>query len=424
MPVSTERLARFDRTLSRLLGLAGVLMVGYWWLVEYFERPGERVDAWLWGHALLALLFVALAAAPARFLTWRVLDALWLLIPALGVALQLTAFIASSDIGHSPDAEIWETTWMLTAVYLCLLALRCPGPGTASMERQLVRVNAFAAVLALTPALGFWLGHHHVPPIMLVLTVVQFMNVTYVMVFVLYRSRMVAHFALQERWERRARDATAAEARIRGERAQARHAHDHVLGALNGIALFGRQDAVALPPDVVSMAERALHLLDAQTSDSGDDLVAVEARRAIVDQARSLGVTDVTVNVATATPAGAPVVNLAADAVHAMREAMAEAIRNSNRHAPGHHVCVTGRIGAGTIEVSITDDGPGFEPESVPADRLGVKESVLRRMRDVPGGDARIDSAPGRGTSVLLHWEVPPHRADGRSAGPSVGEIA
>ncbi|CAN7170458.1 ATP-binding protein [Microbacterium sp. LjRoot45] len=415
MPVSTARLAVFDRTLSRLLGLAGALMVSYWWLVEHFERSGERVDAWLWGHACLALLFVVLAAAPSRLLTPRALDTLWLSIPVVGVGLQVTAFVAAPDTDYPVGAEIWETTWMLTAVYLCLLALRCPSPGAASLERQLIRVNVFAAVLALTPAFGFWLGHHRVPPVMLVLTVVQFMNVTFVMIFVLFRSRMIAHFALQERWERRARRATAAEARIREERAQARRAHDHVLGALNGVALFGREDAVALPPDIVSMAERALLLLDAQALGEETGLVAVEARRSIVDAACSLGVTDVAVDVESDPTVGAAKESVAAEAVQAAREAMAEAIRNSNRHAPGHSVRVAGRIGAGTIEIRITDDGPGFSIGRVPEDRLGIRASILRRMRDVPGGDALIDSAPGRGTSVLLRWEDPSLRGGVRS---------
>ena len=36
-----------------------------------------------------------------------------------------------------------------------------------------------------------------------------------------------------------------------------------------------------------------------------------------------------------------------------------------------------------------------------PAERLGFKESVVNRLREV-GGDAKLFSAPGSGTTVVL----------------------
>jgi multisubunit Na+/H+ antiporter MnhC subunit len=57
--------------------------------------------------------------------------------------------------------------------------------------------------------------------------------------------------------------------------------------------------------------------------------------------------------------------------------------------------------GAEALTVMITDQGRGFDPESVPADRLGLRMSVQHRLAAV-GGSARIWSAPGEGTSVLL----------------------
>lgn len=404
MPVSTERLARFDRTLSRLLGLGGIWILGYWALVEHLERQGDRLQWWLWGHGILALLFFVLIAAPPRLLTPRVLNAMWLLTPAVGVALQLTAFVAAPEKEYPPGAEVWETTWMMSGIYLCQLALRCPGPGAASMERQLVRGNLFAAVLALTPATGFWLGHHFLPPVMLVLTVVQFTNVAFVMVFVLYRSRMVAHFALQERWERRARHAAAAEARTREERAQARRVHDDVLGTLNSIALFGHDAGGALPPDLLSMASGASALLVGRSAIPQMTLNVTEARKSIVDMAESLGVPDV--DIVCDAGDSASTNGISADALRAVRAAMGEAIRNSRRHAASRRVRVSGRLGSASIDVCIDDDGPGFLLDDVPVDRLGVRSSILQRMRDVPGGDAVVTSAPGRGTHVRLSWNV------------------
>jgi signal transduction histidine kinase len=51
--------------------------------------------------------------------------------------------------------------------------------------------------------------------------------------------------------------------------------------------------------------------------------------------------------------------------------------------------------------VFVRDRGPGFEPAEVPADRRGVRESILGRM-ERHGGRAVIHTAPGAGTEIEL----------------------
>ena len=53
------------------------------------------------------------------------------------------------------------------------------------------------------------------------------------------------------------------------------------------------------------------------------------------------------------------------------------------------------------IEAFVRDRGPGFEPAAVPADRRGVRESIVGRMERV-GGRAEVRSIPGVGTEVSL----------------------
>jgi signal transduction histidine kinase len=53
------------------------------------------------------------------------------------------------------------------------------------------------------------------------------------------------------------------------------------------------------------------------------------------------------------------------------------------------------------LEAYVRDRGPGFDPETVPADRRGVRESIVGRMRR-NGGDATISSVSGTGTEVSL----------------------
>jgi signal transduction histidine kinase len=54
--------------------------------------------------------------------------------------------------------------------------------------------------------------------------------------------------------------------------------------------------------------------------------------------------------------------------------------------------------------VFVRDRGPGFDPDSVPADRRGVRESVVGRMAR-HGGSAVITSSPTSGTEVELLLE-------------------
>jgi signal transduction histidine kinase len=57
-----------------------------------------------------------------------------------------------------------------------------------------------------------------------------------------------------------------------------------------------------------------------------------------------------------------------------------------------------------TVRAMVTDSGRGFDVGSIGEGRLGFSESIVARLRDV-GGNARLFSSPGSGTTVVL--EVP-----------------
>ncbi|MNJ00073.1 hypothetical protein D3C73_1593180 [compost metagenome] len=51
----------------------------------------------------------------------------------------------------------------------------------------------------------------------------------------------------------------------------------------------------------------------------------------------------------------------------------------------------------------MSDAGPGFDVESIGADRLGIRASILARMAGVAGtAEIRSDE---HGTIVVLGWE-------------------
>jgi signal transduction histidine kinase len=93
--------------------------------------------------------------------------------------------------------------------------------------------------------------------------------------------------------------------------------------------------------------------------------------------------------------------------VTALVGATAEALENVHRHAGTGTARLVLRSGPGlvadAVEVTVADDGPGFDPAAVGPHRFGLAWSVRDRMQAV-GGLATVESAPGRGTVVRLRW--------------------
>ncbi len=84
--------------------------------------------------------------------------------------------------------------------------------------------------------------------------------------------------------------------------------------------------------------------------------------------------------------------------VAAAREALTNAAKFA---ADGGPVRLYAEIENGGARVYVDDRGPGFNPDKLPADRRGVRESIIGRMRR-HGGRAEIHSRRGRGTEIEL----------------------
>jgi signal transduction histidine kinase len=82
-----------------------------------------------------------------------------------------------------------------------------------------------------------------------------------------------------------------------------------------------------------------------------------------------------------------------------------EAMVNAAKHSGADQVDVYAEMGAATAEVFVRDRGRGFDETTVPDDRLGVRNSILARMRR-HGGTADIRTRPGEGTEVRLCMET------------------
>jgi signal transduction histidine kinase len=88
-----------------------------------------------------------------------------------------------------------------------------------------------------------------------------------------------------------------------------------------------------------------------------------------------------------------------------------EALNNVVKHARATTASVRLAGGAGLTELTITDDGCGFDPAAVSRDHIGILTMQERAAGVGAGFD--IDTSAGRGTVVRLTW---PGGARGRTA--------
>ena len=95
---------------------------------------------------------------------------------------------------------------------------------------------------------------------------------------------------------------------------------------------------------------------------------------------------------------------LPSDVLDAFLLSLAECLENVRRHSGVTQAHVTITDDATTVRAMVTDSGVGFNLDGIDDDKFGFRESVIGRLREV-GGNARLFSSPGSGTTVVL--EVP-----------------
>jgi phage shock protein PspC (stress-responsive transcriptional regulator) len=87
----------------------------------------------------------------------------------------------------------------------------------------------------------------------------------------------------------------------------------------------------------------------------------------------------------------------------ALVAAAREALVNAAKFAGGP-LSLYAEVDEERVHVYVRDRGPGFDPEAVPPDRRGLRESIVGRM-ERHGGRALVHSVPGQGTEVELEME-------------------
>ncbi|MFF4020492.1 GAF domain-containing sensor histidine kinase [Streptomyces sp. NPDC001843] len=206
----------------------------------------------------------------------------------------------------------------------------------------------------------------------------------------------------------RSRELTIAEERSR----LAHELHDAVSQKLFSLRLTA-QAAAALVDRDPARAKGELQQVAALAAEAADELRAavVELRPAALDEDGLVATLRTQIQVldrahtARVTFAAHGFRALPAAQEEAMLRVAQEALHNALRHSGAEHVDVTvARCGHGAV-LRVTDDGRGFDPQTV---RRAGRHLGLVSMRDRAsgaGGRLTVESAPGKGTTIEM--EVP-----------------
>lgn len=89
----------------------------------------------------------------------------------------------------------------------------------------------------------------------------------------------------------------------------------------------------------------------------------------------------------------------------AMYRVAQETLNNIMKHARARRVDITLRQAVEGVELRITDDGVGFDPDGVPADHFGLR--IIRERAESIDAALRITSRPGQGTEIACIWLAP-----------------
>jgi signal transduction histidine kinase len=207
-----------------------------------------------------------------------------------------------------------------------------------------------------------------------------------------------------DRLSRRLASQDAALAAEEAERRAANAVHDDVLSVLRAVATDGQP----LPPSVLAAkAQLAQSALARQVPAGSRGFASLGP--ALRRQAHTFA-PELTVACCIDGDLDVP-----AAAAEALSGAVGEALRNAAVYAGVRDVTVTARgSGPGGVEVTVHDDGAGFDPAQVGPASTGLRNSIRRRLQDV-GGTAEVISSPGEGTTVVLTWK-PPEQADDKPA--------
>jgi signal transduction histidine kinase len=409
VPAAGPAMTVLGTMLTRIAAIIRGVAAGYVLVQVVIWHAFYQADpAHLWGPAI-AVGWNAAAVwylRRGRFPSWPLVCLDWLVYA--GLALAAGGCVPLEIRGQAAE-------WLFVTVAGALLVQVWFTPARLSMPLSLASGLAFWAGSVLAPGLHTARGARAASVALLFVVVA----VHWCGRQLLYQRASRADRALASA-DRDARDQFVILSRTVERREHDRLLHDTVLNTLTAVARSGPAGGV------VSRCQQDLARLERALNEPADPAGAFCRRiaelaadlHAVAGEMRARGLTVHLERAPGPVPPGQAVpVPVAVAIVHAAREALA----NVAAHAGTGEAWVTVRSlvtaagPAAGVEVTVRDEGAGFDPARLGPARLGVRRSITERVRDC-GGSAAVRSTPGAGTEVRLCWPAQPEPAPENAA--------
>lgn len=206
----------------------------------------------------------------------------------------------------------------------------------------------------------------------------------------------------------------------------ARELHDETLQGLASLRVLldtgakrpgGAEASLAAASEQVGAEVEKLRSLIAELRPAAlDDIGLAAALTTLIDRAGVTQGFEVTANVDLGLEGGRAPDRLSIEVERTVYRLVQEALTNAGKHAAASRVTVDVGERDGKLDIKVTDDGGGFDPDQ-PGGGFGL--AGMKERAALVGGDLKVVSAPGRGTAV--HASIPSGRAAGTAPSPAAG---
>jgi signal transduction histidine kinase len=373
-----------DRTLvDQVVKFAFLIRLASLFLVV--AMPSDVVRS---GFGLAAILFITLTSATGLYLT----SAFTTRVAAHPIILVIDVLVASAILAAVGTQSPLVIYTLSTAVLIGILLT----PRIAVLVMSIL-ISSYVLVAIIENADGNVDGRGATSALLLPITYATVAALGSIM-------RSLHDAAMVEQAKARRYSADAARER---ERARlARDMHDSVAKSLHGIGLA----AAALPrwadhgtDEVASKAIELQAAAETASQEARDILIELRADtndRTLAEQLRHL-----TEDLRSGGVDAELAVDGIGDCDHLIKSELIsiadEAVENVRRHSRASRVSVRCTGSADAIELQITDDGVGFEPEHTPRGHFGLVG--MRERADSIGATLNLTTRSGAGTTITVH---------------------
>jgi len=375
------------------------------------------------GRALHAIGLTCLVSALLTAIVFQAADPGAVLWPAMIAVLPMAALLLINRRRRSLFAAVSYLAVGAACTYWYVITFSSQAIAGDSFSESSIKV---ALLLVAGPGLGLiraalWMGAGYlVAELAAAAAILQSgarwtFDLTTAIVFgTILVILIVSHLSLrrfrraQPVLHRSVRDEQVATMRFRIEAKAAALMHDTVLSHL---AALGSARDGELDPQLRRQITRDLEVLigeewldddeSGQEGESGTDWQQSGLRQAI-EESRALGLeVEATGNLAA-------VSSLGREASIALGQAAKQCLVNVLRHSGTTRAEVVVYGADDEVSVMIIDAGKGFSVTETGADRLGLRQSVRRRI-ELVGGKVQLWSTPGYGTSIMIRMPMAGH---------------